>query len=398
MARRNSPEIISSSGCYEIIGEVGRGQFGKALLVNDNKEDTFYIIKKSLAGAEHMVDCLNEVRVLSKLNHPRVIGFREAFYRKGSLHIVMALAANGDLGNYMRHHPHGIEPRQCIRWWAQMLEGLGYLHSNKILHRDMKMNNIFLDSQMNLCLGDFGISKSMGRYDFTNTILGTPYYMSPELLTGQPYHWASDIWAVGCIFVEMATGGLAFTGMNIQQLKHQVLVERKGQRIRLPAGYPIDIQVIIRRIFSLEWEKRPSVHEILLLPSMRNALANVNYDRTRSGSMRSQPQHQSMAARYLHQREREGRPHMPRDMPHQSIDPQLRTMEPKRPAQRTGGTDWEDPSIWQDLPIPALPHGVRGLKVKETRDTGSKIDSSKQGFFKKLIAKLQLRFQPRIFS
>ena len=92
---------------------------------------------------------------------------------------------------------------------------MDYVHERKILHRDLKPDNIFLTSWFQLKIGDFGISKSLSRtFDMASTLCGTPVYMAPEVLQGRPYDQMSDMWGIGCVLYELATGNQAFGGSS----------------------------------------------------------------------------------------------------------------------------------------------------------------------------------------
>jgi len=91
-----------------------------------------------------------------------------------------------------------------------------YLHEQKILHRDIKLNNILIDDNNILKLSDFGISKKLEQDNFTQTAVGTPYYLSPEIITNTPYDHKSDIWMFGCTLYELAMGSRPFEGESLQ--------------------------------------------------------------------------------------------------------------------------------------------------------------------------------------
>ena len=92
---------------------------------------------------------------------------------------------------------------------------MDYVHARKILHRDLKPDNIFLTSWFQLKIGDFGISKSLSQtFDMASTLCGTPVYMAPEVLQGRPYDQKADMWGIGCVLYELATGKQAFGGSS----------------------------------------------------------------------------------------------------------------------------------------------------------------------------------------
>ena len=110
-----------------------------------------------------------------------------------------------------------------------MCLGLQYLHANRVLHRDIKSANIFLDAQNHLKLGDLGVAKQLVQ-TFAHTTVGTPYYMSPELVEEKPYNHKSDIWALGCVLYEMCTQTYPFNAKNFPELGLKIL-RKKPQAI-----------------------------------------------------------------------------------------------------------------------------------------------------------------------
>jgi serine/threonine protein kinase len=133
-----------------------------------------------------------------------------------------------------------------------------------VLHRDIKPGNLFLDSNNNIKLGDFGLSRIMGKesiYAYTN--VGTPYYMSPEQISEQKYDEKSDIWSTGCILYEVASLRPPFEASNQMALAVKI---KAGKYERIPSIYSEELWRVINLMLTSEQEKRPSVDDLLNIP------------------------------------------------------------------------------------------------------------------------------------
>merc|ERR1719355_45480 len=114
-----------------------------------------------------------------------------------------------------------------MTWFAQIVLALQYIHSEKVLHCDLKTSNIFLSRESSVVkLGDFGISRVLeGTADAAVTMVGTPYYMSPEVCRNEPYSWKSDVWALGCVLYEMCMLKHAFESNSLMGLIYRIVSE-----------------------------------------------------------------------------------------------------------------------------------------------------------------------------
>ena len=174
---------------YANVKVIGRGSFGTAYLVR-RKADSFLYVMKKLAleqlGQKERAEAMNECAVLMKLrNHPNIVRVAEHFVDDGKLCIVMEYADGGDLAKRIEVQAASKSPfreEQVLDWFVQICLALKHAHDRKILHRDLKPQNIFLTSKNKVRLGDFGISKVLSNtLSVASTCVGTPLYLAPEL-------------------------------------------------------------------------------------------------------------------------------------------------------------------------------------------------------------------------
>lgn len=117
----------------------------------------------------------------------------------------------------------GLEEDAVWNYFLQILIGLHGIHKQNILHRDLKTSNIFLKSRgREVRIGDFGVARTL-REDFAKTVVGTPYFLSPEICENQPYNSKTDIWSLGCIVYEMCTFSHPFDAENYNSLVKKIL-------------------------------------------------------------------------------------------------------------------------------------------------------------------------------
>jgi serine/threonine protein kinase len=148
-----------------------------------------------------------------------------------------------------------------LSWFVQICLALKHVHDHKILHRDIKSQNIFLTKGNNVKLGDFGIAKILkNTVDLAKTCIGTPYYLSPEICENKPYNNKSDIWALGCILYEMATLKHAFVAGNMKDLIVKII---RGSYPRLPPRYSNDLRILVQQLLKRNPQERPSINTIL---------------------------------------------------------------------------------------------------------------------------------------
>ena len=279
---------------YKIVKLLGEGSFGKAYLAKCDKEDKKYVIKQVMM--EGMTDqekreTFNEAAILKKLDHPNIIKFKEVFLQrkpKEALNIVTEFADGGDLSQKIEQQKKKPFPEsQILDYITQICLALQHIHKKKIIHRDLKSGNVFLMKSGIVKLGDFGIAKGLkSTWEKAKTMVGTPYYLSPEIITGKPYDSKSDIWALGVLLYELMTFEMPFNAVSLPLLSIKI---NRGVYQPPPGIYSSEIKDLLKKCLTLEPEKRPSIDEILKLPLIKNRINNflteVQYDQDLSKTM-----------------------------------------------------------------------------------------------------------------
>ena len=210
---------------YERVRVLGRGQHGSAVLLRHWETGACVVSKEVLIDGmdvEELEKVTNEVLILSTLHHPNITAFHGSFQKAEKLSIVMEYADGGNLADtIVKQAASGEHFRtgRVLSWFAQLCSALQHVHAHRVLHRDLKTQNVFLTSAGEIKLGDFGISRALStRTNLAETMCGTPYYLSPELVKGEPYHEPADVWALGVMLFELLTLRRPFTGSNIAAL------------------------------------------------------------------------------------------------------------------------------------------------------------------------------------
>ena len=262
-----------------IIGKnLGKGAFGSVCLVTRKEDKKVYAMKSINIGKLDKQDleaALNEVRILASLNHPNIIGYKDAFYDEKSrtLNMVMEYADDGDISHKIQDNLKRrlrFEESTIWEWIIQLLKGLKYLHDNKIMHRDLKCANIFLMKNGLLKIGDLNVSK-FAKSNMARTQTGTPFYLAPEIWKDLPYDYKCDIWSVGCIIYELCTSRPPFRGTSLKELGRNVL---NGYYLPI-SGFSNDIKDIVAKMLIVDPKRRASTDELLNSEIIQRRIKNI---------------------------------------------------------------------------------------------------------------------------
>ncbi|KAJ6581454.1 kinase-like domain-containing protein [Mycena capillaripes] len=276
---------------YEALDVIGNGAFGIIRKVR-RKTDGLIFARKEL-NFERMNErdrkqIVAEVNILKDLHHDHIVRYHDRYVDRdaGILYILMEYCGGGDLSTVIKQAMKQNRPISEDAVWAyfmQILLALNHCHNTgghgrtasagsgsevdgkerraQILHRDLKPDNVFLDESNTVKLGDFGLSKALAQASFANTYVGTPYYMSPELMQEKAYDSKSDIWSLGCLIYELCALKPPFHEAKTHSELSSLI--RSARIPPLPRGYSQALNGVIKAMLNLNPAMRPSAAQLL---------------------------------------------------------------------------------------------------------------------------------------
>lgn len=211
---------------FELLKVLGRGTYGKVQLVKKKDSGKIYAMKSmskaKLAENDQLEQTLTEKEVLIQTKHPFLVSAHYTFQTDTKIFMVLDYVPGGELFGRLKEESYFEENRVRL-YAAEILLGIGHLHSLGLVYRDLKPENILIDQRGHIRITDFGLAKNIGDDGTTSTFCGTPEYIAPEMLQRQPYNKAVDWWSFGIIIFEMLTGLPPFYDGNVNTMYHAVL-------------------------------------------------------------------------------------------------------------------------------------------------------------------------------
>jgi len=240
-------------GRYKILSELGRGAMGIVYKAEDPNLDrqvalkTILLQEDSAGRAEYQKRFMLEAKAAGKLNHPSIVTTFDCGEHDGLAYLAMELLEGTDLRS--RLQKESIPAAEAVEIARQVAEGLAYAHARGVVHRDIKPGNIMLNGDGQAKIMDFGLARMRMADHKTSTgmVLGTPRYMSPEQISGQPVDQRSDIFSLGIVLYEMLTGTRLFAGENIEQVQHLIVETEHVPPTRQVPGLPPMVDFVVAR-------------------------------------------------------------------------------------------------------------------------------------------------------
>ncbi|XP_051237238.1 serine/threonine-protein kinase MARK1 isoform X1 [Dicentrarchus labrax] len=259
-------------GNYRLLKTIGKGNFAKVKLARHTltgREVAIKIIDKTQLNPTSLQKLFREVSVMKILNHPNIVKLFEVIETEKTLYLVMEYASGGEVFDYLVAHGR-MKEKEARAKFRQIVSAVEYCHQKRIVHRDLKAENLLLDADMNIKIADFGFSNEFTLGNKLDTFCGSPPYAAPELFQGKKYDGPEvDVWSLGVILYTLVSGSLPFDGQNLKELRERVL---RG-KYRIPFYMSTDCENLLKKLLVLNPGKRGSLQQI-----MKDRWMNVGYE------------------------------------------------------------------------------------------------------------------------
>jgi len=250
---RSGPKLHFKLDDFQIIRTLGTGSFGRVHLVQHKETKDFYAMKvlnkAQVVRLKQVEHTINEKKILDQIDHPFLVKMYGTFQDDHNLYMIMEYVVGGELFTYLRRNQR-FSVEMSKFYAAEVVCAFEYMHSKNIAYRDLKPENLLLDSDGHIKITDFGFAKVVP--DITWTLCGTPDYLAPEIIQGKGYGKSVDWYALGVLIYEMIAGYPPFYDEDHFRLYEKILVGK----LRFPAGFDPEAKDLCKRLLTSDLTRR----------------------------------------------------------------------------------------------------------------------------------------------
>ncbi|KAH9029985.1 kinase-like domain-containing protein [Lactarius pseudohatsudake] len=263
------PQVIqdkTGSLRYQRMSFLGEGGFARVYQVRDSRNNHLackVVTKSSLKTKKAKTKLYAEIKIHKALDHPNIVRFIDCFEDDENVYMTLELCPSGSLMNMLHRRRVFTEPESRF-FMVQLIGACHYMHTHQVIHRDLKLGNLFLDADMNIKVGDFGLAaliESPG--ERKKTICGTPNYIAPEVLfdTANGHSFEVDIWSIGVILYTFVVGRPPFQTKDVKEVYQRI----RDNQYEFPShrDVSLDARELVQQILTPNPQERPSLHDIV---------------------------------------------------------------------------------------------------------------------------------------
>ena len=258
---------------------IGEGSFGKVYQYFNKETGKIYAVKelnleilnKKINNVDTVIK--NEIDLLSKMNHVNIVKYYGSFVKGKNLNIVLEYCRGGSLLSLLKIFT-SFDENIIRKYISQVLDGLEYLHTHNIIHRDIKCGNILIDKNGSCKLTDFGGAKIIKEeINVMTSMQGTPNWMAPEVIKSGGATRFSDIWSIGCTIIEMFSGEPPYRDKN-NPISILNCIAKNNEPPRIPEDMSDQLKDFVEKCLIIEPEKRYNVYQLKKHPFISDYISN----------------------------------------------------------------------------------------------------------------------------
>lgn len=259
-----------------LIGEGGYGQVREVVEKGSNCRRAAKSIQVKFLKKQEVDNIFEEVKILKSLDHPGIIKIFQVYRESSFIHIITELCTGGELFDKITKHKR-LSENLVAKYMFDIVSTVKYMHEAGIVHRDLKPDNILFEDESpssRLKIIDFGTSMLYEKGKFYNTVIGTPYYMAPEVITGE-YTQMCDVWSIGIIMYIMLAGFPPFTGSSNQEIYEHIIEDQPKFDLSVWSSVSNSAKSLIKRALVKDPKKRISISDFFYDPWLRTRNENL---------------------------------------------------------------------------------------------------------------------------